>query len=230
MKNKQIIKKAFKMTLPVLTGYAVLGMGFGILARSMGISGWIAICMSIFIYAGSMQYAAMGLFTGGASFLSCAITTFMVNSRHIFYGISMIHKFKKTGKYKPYLIFSLTDETYSLLVSGNEETPEEKRNFFYFAVSLMDQLYWVLGTAAGVLLGSFLSFNTEGIDFSLTALFVTIFLGKMGDEKNRLSGIIGVAVTLLCLIIFGKENFLLPAMMVICLVLCFYKEAGNESK
>ena len=136
-------KYAFKQSIPIMAGYIVLGMGFGVLLESKGYGVIWAIAMSVFIYAGSMQYVAIDLITSGASMIATALMTLMVNARHLFYGISMLDKYKNTGKYKPYLIFSLTDETYSLVCSG--EIPEGvDGNKYYFLVSLFDQFYWVL--------------------------------------------------------------------------------------
>ncbi len=224
MNNKTMIKKALKMTLPVLTGYMVLGMGFGILALSSGFAPIVPILMSVFIYAGSMQFAAVGLLTGGVSLIGAALTTLMVNARHIFYGISMIDKYRGTGKFKPYLVFSLTDETYSLLCMENTEIKKEEKGKFFFFVSLFNQLYWVTGTALGALLGSVIKFNTEGIDFSLTALFVTIFLEQWLGTKKHVPALIGILVSVLCLVIFGSDGFLIPSMLIIALILCMYRE------
>lgn len=228
MNRSEIIKRSFKLTLPVLTGYMVLGMGFGILLTSAGFDGILAVMMSIFIYAGSMQFAAVGLLTGGASLLTSGLTTLMVNARHIFYGISMIDKYKDTGKYKPYLIFALTDETYSLLCMENKDILQKDKGVFFFTVSLFDQLYWVMGTVIGVLIGSVISFSTKGIDFSLTALFVTIFLDQWLGKKGRLPAVIGVVVSVVCLLIFGQDNFLIPSMLLIALILCIYKEDTSD--
>ena len=151
-------KYAFKQSIPIMAGYIVLGMGFGVLLEAKGYGVLWAIAMSVFIYAGSMQYVAIDLITGGASVIVAALMTLMVNARHLFYGISMLDKYKDTGKYKPYLILALTDETYSLVCSG--EIPDGvDRNKYYFLVSLFDQIYWVLGSVAGSVLGSVLNFN-----------------------------------------------------------------------
>ncbi len=151
-------KYAFKQSIPIMAGYIVLGMGFGVLLEAKGYGVLWAIAMSVFIYAGSMQYVAIDLITGGASVIAAALMTLMVNAWHLFYGISMLDKYKDTGKYKPYLILALTDETYSLVCSG--EIPDGvDRNKYYFLVSLFDQIYWVLGSAAGSVLGSVLNFN-----------------------------------------------------------------------
>ena len=151
-------KYAFKQSIPIMAGYIVLGLGFGVLLEAKGYGVLWAIAMSVFIYAGSMQYVAIDLITGGASVIAVALMTLMVNARHLFYGISMLDKYKDTGKYKPYLILALTDETYSLVCSG--EIPDGvDRNKYYFLVSLFDQIYWVLGSVAGSVLGSVLNFN-----------------------------------------------------------------------
>lgn len=221
-KNRNILRSAALSTLPVLTGYVVLGFGFGIILRANGYSVSLAVAMSTLIYAGSMQYVAIGLLTGGASLLTVALTTLMVNARHLFYGISMLDKYRDTGRRKPYLIFALTDETYSLVCGGNPDIPPEHRNDYYFWVSLFNHLYWILGTAAGAIAGSVFHGSSEGIDFALTALFVTVFLEQWLTTKKHGPAIIGVAVSIVCLLVFGPENFLIPAMLVIALLLCLY--------
>jgi 4-azaleucine resistance transporter AzlC len=169
-----------------------------------------------------MQYAAVGLLTGGASFLTTALTTLMVNARHLFYGVSMIDKYKGTGVRKPYLIFALTDETYSLVCGDIPEIPPENRADYCFLVSLLDHIYWIAGSVAGAVVGSLISFNTQGIDFALTALFITVFLEQWLTAKKHMPAITGVAASLICLLIFGKEGFLIPAMLIIALLLCAY--------
>lgn len=221
---KRTFKAALIATIPVLTGYFVLGFGFGIILKAAGYGVAFALAMSLLIYAGSMQYVAVGLLTSGASPLTAALTTLMVNARHLFYGISMLEKYQGTGKRKPYLIFALTDETYSLLCSDHPVIAPEQRNNYYFWVSLLNHLYWVVGSVTGAVAGTLLHFNSEGIDFALTALFVTIFIEQWLTSKNHLPAIIGVAVSAACLLLFGSEQFLIPAMLVIALLLCLYKE------
>lgn len=193
----------------MLAGYIVLGAGFGMIMKANNIGAVWAVLMSVFIYAGSMQYAAVGLITSGASLLSAAVTTLMVNARHLFYGISMIDKYKDAGIRMPYLIFSLTDETYSIVCSSKEDTR------FCFWVSLLNQIYWVCGTIMGSLAGTYMKINTTGIDFALTALFITVFTQQWLSEKNHFPAICGVAVSVLCLLIFGKDRFLIPSMVLI---------------
>lgn len=225
---KKTIKNAFISTIPVLTGYLVLGFGFGIILKTSGYGILLALIMSLFIYAGSMQYVAVGLLTSGASWIVAAFTTLMVNARHLFYGISMLDRYKGTGKRKPYLIFALTDETYSLLCNENQKIEEEQKKNYYFFVSLFNHIYWVLGSVIGALIGTIVNFNTEGIDFALTALFITIFVEQWLSSKKHFPAIIGVCVSVICLIIFGSEKFLIPTMIIILLLLGLYKEENND--
>jgi 4-azaleucine resistance transporter AzlC len=213
-------KKAFTASLPVMAGYFVLGSAFGVLLSDKGYSFVWAFAMSLFIYAGSMQYVAISLLTGGASLISTALMTFMVNLRHLFYGISMLKKYSGTGKYRPYLIFSLTDETYALVVNGAPEGTDE--HLYYFLLSLFDHCYWVAGSTIGGLIGAALTFDTTGIDFAMTALFVTIFLEQLLAAEDYFPAVTGVLATVLSLILFGPDAFLIPAMMLISVVLTIY--------
>lgn len=226
---KNAIKSAFIATIPVLTGYLVLGFGFGIILKSAGYGILLAFAMSLLIYAGSMQYVAVGLLTSGASLITAALTTLMVNARHLFYGISMLSKYKGTGKWKPYLLFALTDETYSLVCSDNPDIKPEERSKYYFFVSLLNHIYWVTGSVLGAVAGTLVKFNSEGIDFALTALFLTVFLEQWLTAKRHIPAIIGVAASVICLILFGSENFLIPTMLIIALLLCLYKEGPSNA-
>lgn len=222
--SKDTVKRAFTATIPVMTGYLVLAIGFGILLKSKGYGvGW-SIAMSGFIYAGSMQYLAIDLLCGGAGLLTTAVTTLMVNARHLFYGISMVERYQNTGKKKPYLIFALTDETYSLVCSEESVRGIKEPKEYYFMVSLFNQSYWVLGSIVGSLLGNVIPFNVEGIDFALTALFVTIFVEQWLTTKNHIPALIGVASSIVCLVIFGADSFLVPTMIVIVALLILQKE------
>ena len=218
-----VVGKAFYKSIPVMAGYIVLGIGFGILLRSAGYGVIWALAMSVFIYAGSMQYVGVGLLTGGASVITTILTTLMVNARHLFYSISMIDRYRDSGKYKPYLIFALTDETYSLLCDG--KTPEgEDPNKYRFLVSAFNHSYWVAGSVAGSLLGTVLPFSTAGIEFAMTALFLASFTEQWIENKDHIPAITGVVSTLLCLLIFGAERFLIPAMLLITLVLTLLRK------
>ena len=227
-----MFKKAFKDTLPVMAGYLVLGIGFGIIMTTSGYSPVWSLIMSLFIYAGSMQYAGIGLLTGGASLITVALTTLMVNARHLFYGISMVDKYEKTGKVKPYLIYGLTDETYALAVAANNDTEKEvditSQNKYFFLITVMDHFYWVTGSMIGALLGTIITFDTTGIDFALTALFITIFTDQWLKTKKHLPAIIGVAASALSLIIFGQQSFLIPSMILISAALLIMKRFAKE--
>ena len=227
--KKQAVRTAFLDTVPVMTGYLFLGFGFGILLNESGYGVLWSLAMSGFIYAGSMQYVAVSLMTGGASLLVTALTTLMVNARHLFYGISMVDAYKGAGRKKPYLIFALTDETYSL-VSQNQIPEGISRHGYCFLVSLFDQIYWVAGSVLGSLVGSLIPLNYEGIDFVLTALFVTIFVEQWLSTKNHIPAVIGVVSTVVCLLIFGQDIFLIPSMILIALLLTILRKTGKEAQ
>lgn len=222
--TKKTLKTAFFKSLPIMAGYIVLGTGFGILLTSKGYARWWALLMSLTIYAGSMQYVAIDLLTAGASLISTALMTLMVNARHLFYGVSMLSRYRDAGKAKPYLIFALTDETYSLVCSDELIPSGVDKNRYFLFVSLLNQFYWVLGSVFGALLGSFLTFNTNGIDFAMTALFVVIFTEQWEKNKNHIPALIGVISSVLCLILFGAQRFLIPAMLLISALLLLFKK------
>lgn len=206
-----------------MAGYIVLGMGFGILLHSKGYSFVWALVMSLTIYGGSIQYVAVDLLSGGATLIATAIMTFMVNARHLFYGITMLDKYRGTGKTKPYLIFSLTDETFSLVSRDN--IPEEiDRKKYYFIVSLLNQSYWVIGCTLGAILGSLVAFNSRGVEFSMTALFIVIFTEQWMSNKQHIPAICGVVLTLLCRVVFGAENFIIPSMLCISAALLLLRK------
>ena len=202
-----------------MAGYIVLGAGFGVLLSAKGYSFWWAILMSITIYAGSMQYVGVNLLGGGASVIAVALMTLMVNARHLFYGISMIERYRDMGWRKWYSIFSLTDETYSLVCSDSELPSGVERKNYMFLLSLMNQCYWIFGTFIGGFLGNMLSFNSSGVEFSMTALFVSIFVEQWEKTKQHAPAICGLAISLICLIVFGADRFLIPSMIGISAVL-----------
>ena len=224
---KKNIKYAFIKSLPVMAGYIVLGIGFGILLKKAGYGLFWSFLMSLTIYAGSMQYVAVSLLTSGASFVSVALTTLMVNARHLFYGISMIDKYKGAGKKKPYLIFALTDETYSILCNDDNLSESDQHSYRFF-VSLFNQSYWILGCVLGSVLGTVVTFDTAGIEFSMTALFVTVFVEQWLTTKNHLPAMIGLFCSIFCLVIFGANNFLIPTMISITIVLLCVKNTMKE--
>ena len=216
--NKATAKKAFLDSIPIMAGYIFIGIGFGIIMEDKGMGIWWVLATCLLIYSGSMQFVTINLITGGASLITSAITALMVSARHLFYAISMIDGYKGSGARKPYLIYALTDETYSLVCRNT--LPEGMDNHTYcFLVSLFNQCYWVAGCAIGSLAGTLITFSTEGIDFAMTALFVSIFTEQWFETKDKSSALTGVGVSLVCLLIFGPKNFLIPTMIGITVVL-----------
>lgn len=222
--KKEIVKQAFIKTIPVMAGYLVLGVGFGVLLAKIGYGPLYAILMSVTIYAGSMQYVAISLIDSAASLISVAITTLLVNGRHLFYGLSMLEKYQNI-KRKPYLIFGMTDETYSLLCQ--EESKEED---YYFYITIFNHCYWIIGCLTGNLIGTLIPFNSAGIEFSMTALFVAIVVEQWLTTKDHLPAILGFVSAVVCLILFGPEHFLIPAMLAIMVLLVVIRKGGNENE
>ena len=225
--KKNALRAAFLDTVPVMTGYVFLGFGFGILLHQSGYGVLWAGAMSLFIYAGSMQYMAVSLLSSGAGLLTAALTTLVVNARHLFYGISMLEKYKGMGWKKPYLIFGMCDETFYINCTV---TPPEgvDRGWFMFFVTLLNQTYWVAGATLGALLGSVLHFDTTGIEFVMTALFTVMFVNQWEEAKDHRPALTGLGCAALCLAVFGSDGFMLPAMALI--IVCFLVSSKSQKK
>lgn len=226
--KRSLLKTVFLDTVPVLTGYLFLGAGFGILLSEAGYGpGW-ALLMSICVYAGSGQYLLVSLLASGASLLSNAVATLLVNARHLFYGISLIDTYKDAGPKKPYMIFSLTDETYSLVTQA--KLPEGiDKTAYCFWVSFFDQCYWIAGCTLGNLAGHLLPVDFTGVSFVLTALFVTMFVEQWLSAKDHGPALTGVICTVVCLLIFGSELFLIPSMAAIAGLLILQHKVGRRT-
>lgn len=223
-------KAAFPHTIPVLLGYVFMGMAFGILLSSKGYSFLWAFFMALTMLAGTGQFVAINMLVPGMTLAQVFIMEIMVNARHVFYGLSLIDKFKNMGWRKAYMVFSLTDETYALLTSAKPPEGVSPKKF-YFLIALLDHSYWLIGCTLGGLIGSLIHFNTEGIDFVMTALFIVIALDQWREADSHLPAIIGLAGALVCLIIFGPDSFLIPALLVILIsiTLC-RKTIENKDK
>ena len=208
---KKEFRFALKQTLPVLFGYLFLGIGFGIMLQREGYNFIWAFFCSLFIYAGSGQYLLVSLLAAGTPLYMVALMTLFINSRHIFYGLSLIEKFRLTGRAYPYMIFSLTDETYSLMCSVKfPEGVQPGKAMILMAV--MDHIYWIVGSVLGALLGQLIPFDFTGVDFAMTALFVVIFIEQWMDAKSKLPAIIGLASALIFLLLLGPDRFMLPSL------------------
>ena len=227
--NRTTLAAAFPVTVPVLMGYLAIGMAFGLMLQSIGYGvGWAAL-MSLAIYAGSGQYLGVSLLAAGAPLAQTAFLTLMVNFRHLVYGLSMLEKFRGMGFRKFYMIFSLTDETYALLSSAKAPEGVEEHDFF-FAVALLDQSYWVLGSVLGSLLGSALGFDTTGVDFAMTALFLVIAVGQWKAAGSHLPALLGGTATLASLLLVGAEDMLLPALGMIVVALALLRPRLDEEQ
>jgi len=226
LKKKQKYSKskafasAFPHTLPVFAGFVTLGMAYGVLMQTKGYGLLWAMLMSAIAFCGSMQFVAITLLTVAFNPIQAFLLSLLVNARHLFYGISMLEKYKGVGKIKGFLIYTLCDETFSI-ASGAVPPKDVKHGDFYFAISFLNYTYWILGTLLGSLIGTSISFNTKGMDFALTALFLVLFLEQWKKKKNRIPCIVGVFSTGLCLITFGEKNLVIPSMILILAILTF---------
>jgi len=256
--KRKAFRAALPCTLPVMMGYIFLGIAFGVLLSGKGFSPLWALLMSVCIYAGSMQFVAISIMAAPFAPLSAFLMTLMVNARHLFYGLSMLEPFKNMGRLKPYMIFSLTDETYSLLCGV--KTPEGvDRKYFLFFISLLDQLYWIAGSCIGAIAGNLIPFDSTGIDFAMTSLFLVIFVEQWESVTDasrtsstctaalpapssngsatafircfsiHLPALLGIGITLLCLLLFGTDNFLVFSMAGILAALLLFRRQCSPS-
>ena len=233
MRAKQkAFRAAFPLTLPILAGFLFLGCSYGVLMVSKGFSIWYPIFMATFIFAGSMEFVTVHLLLSAFQPLSAFFLALMVNARHLFYGISMLETYRGTGRKKWYLIFGMCDESFSINFSA--KIPEDvDKGWFYFFVTLLNQIYWVSGTALGAVLGSFITISTKGIEFVMTALFTVIFLDQWMETKRHIPSAIGILFSVLYLALFGAEHFMLPAMAAIVLFFALFRNklpVGSEQE
>lgn len=225
------LKAAFPHTIPIMTGFLFLGMTYGIYMNVSGFSFWYPMLMSMTIFAGSMEFVTVNLLLGAFHPLEALTMTLMINARHLFYGISMLDKYKDTGLKKVYLIFGMCDESFSVNYTADIQEDVDK-GWFMFWVTVLNQFYWVLGSTLGGIFGSFIWFNTEGLEFVMTALFVVIFLEQWMKEKNHTSAIVGLVISVLCLVLFGRDDFIIPTMLGILGVMTLLRkpmEKGGEA-
>ncbi|MCI8837957.1 MAG: branched-chain amino acid ABC transporter permease [Hungatella sp.] len=212
------LRYAFPKTIPVMVGYVFLGMAYGILMRVNGFGILWTLAGSLLVYAGSLQYVGVTLLASAANPVYAFMMGLMINARHLFYGVSMLGKYRDIKKFKAYLIFALTDETFSVVC--NEKVPRGlDEGWVYLWISALNQCYWVLGSVAGSLVGSMIRFNTKGLDFALTALFVVIFTDQWKNQNDHKPALAGVAASVACVIVFGADSFIVPAMVLILAIL-----------
>lgn len=227
--NRKALAAAFPATVPVLMGYLAIGMAFGLMLETAGYGvGW-ALLMSVTIYAGSGQYLGVSLLATGASLSQVAFLTLMINFRHLVYGLSMLEKFRGMGARKFYMIFSLTDETYALLSSAR--VPERvDPHAYYFAIAVLDHGYWILGSVIGSVAGALISFDTTGIDFAMTALFIVIAVDQWKTYRSHLPALLGCGITVLSLVILRPDAMLIPALCVIIVALLLLRARLEGSR
>lgn len=229
--KRKAFKAALPYTLPICVGFLFLGMSYGFLMKSKGFSVVYPILMSMFIFAGSMEFVTVNLLMSAFNPLYAFLLSLMVNARHLFYGISMLPKYKNVGLKKGYLIYGMCDESFTINCSVTPPKDVDK-GWFMFFVTLLNHIYWVTGATLGALLGFVIHFDTTGIEFVMTALFVVMFVNQWEETKNHSSALTGLGCSLLCLLIFGSSNFIVPAMLLItaCFIVSYKRKGEVEEK
>lgn len=232
MQNKtkaiqKALRCAFPYTIPIFAGFWFLGLTYGIYMNVSGFSFWYPMLMSLTIFAGSAEFVAVNLLLGAFDPLQALAVTLVINARHLFYGVSMLDRYRGTGWKKPYLIFGMCDESFS--INCTADIPQDvDRGWFMFFVTLLNHFYWFSGATLGGIFGSLLHFNTEGLDFVMTAMFVVIFMEQWLKEKRHTSALAGVGLSLLCLAAFGPDRFMIPAMLAILAALTVLRGKAEE--
>jgi 4-azaleucine resistance transporter AzlC len=216
--KKKAFKAAFPYTIPIFAGFWFLGMAYGIYMNVSGFSFVYPMVMSLIIYGGSLEFVAVEMLLSPFAPVQTIVMTLLIQARHLFYGISMLDKFKGLGWKKFYLIFGMCDETFS--INYTAQIPEDvDKGWFMFFVTLLNQIYWVTGATIGGLIGSLIRFDTDGISFVMTAMFVVIFMEQWMKEKHHVSAYIGLGVSVVCLVLFGADSFMVPTMVMIIALL-----------
>ena len=227
MKYEKELKTAFKVSIPVMMGYGVLGFAFGLLLVSFDYSWYLAPLMSLFIYAGALQFVAINFFNIKAGLIDIAIASWFVNLRQSFYGLSLLKKYKKAGKLKPYLIFGLTDETYALLTTIDEDE-QLKKEWYYFFLTAFNQSYWFIGSTLGAIVGANIDFNTAGLEFSLTALFIVLCIEQYKKLKNNIPFLIALITSIFALIFLPSDKMLVFSIFASLIFLFAFKNKIEE--
>lgn len=221
------LKAAFPHTIPIMTGFLFIGASYGIYMNVSGFEFWYPMITSMLIFAGSVEFVTVNLLLGAFNPLQAFLLALMINARHIFYGISMLDKYRGTGLKKFYLIYGMCDESFS--VNYTAEIPEDvDKGWFMFFVNLLNQIYWVAGATIGGILGGVIAFNTNGIEFVMTAMFVVIFLEQWLKEKNHISSILGLVISVVCLILFGADKFIIPSMAAMLIILTLLRKVLDK--
>ena len=226
--RRRAFSAAFPRTIPILAGFLFLGSSYGLYATAAGFAFWYPILMAVAIFGGSLEFVAVEMMLGVFAPVQTFVMALMIQARHLFYGISMLEKYKGTGWKKIYLIYGMCDESFSINCSA--DIPEDvDKGWFMFFVTLLNQLYWVAGTAVGAVLGSLITFDLDGLEFVMTAMFVVIFLDQWLKEKKHYTGVIGLAASAVCLLIFGADSFMIPTMMCILVLLTVFRKPIEQA-
>ena len=225
--QKETIKKAFLKSIPILCSYVFVSMAYGITMEEAGFAWYQSLLISLVVYTGAFQFVLVSFLSGGTSIITIAVTAFLMNSRQTFYSLTFVDEFKKMGKRLLYMIHTMTDETYAVNLSLTE--PGKEKEDMMFVIAFLSRCYWMAGTIAGGVLGQLIPIKLEGIDFCMTALFVIIFIDNWEKTKNHAPAVLGLIISMLCLIIAGERSFMLPSLILVSGVLLLMREKEAQS-
>lgn len=224
--KREAMKKAFVKSIPIMCSYLFVSMAYGIMMEEAGFHWYYSLLVSMTVYTGAFQFVLITFLSSGASILTIAVTAFLMNSRQTFYSLTFVEEFCKMGKKLPYMIHTMTDETYA--VNCTLEPDEKDKSAIMFFVAFFSRFYWMIGAVVGGMLGQLIPFELEGIDFCMTALFVIIFIDQWEKNKSHLPAVVGLVVSVICLLLFGQGRFMLPALIIVSGILLLWKSSGNE--
>ena len=226
--NRKAVRKAFIKSIPIMCSYLFLGTAYGIMMEEAGFHWYYSLLASATVYTGAFQFVLITFLSSGASILTVAATAFLMNSRQTFYSLTFVEEFSKMGKKLPYMIYTMSDETYAVNCSLEQE--EKDRSTIMFFVAVFSRSYWIIGSVAGGMIGQLIPFELKGIDFCMTALFVIIFIDQWGKTKNHLPAVLGLTVSVICLILFGQDRFMLPSLIVVSAILLLTNRSEVKEK
>lgn len=220
--NREIIKQAFIRSIPIMCSYLFVSMAYGMMMEAAGFHWYYSLLVSLTVYTGAFQFLLITFLSSGASLLTVGLTAFLMNSRQVFYSLTFLEEFRKMGKRLPYMIHTMTDETYAVNLTLESEGKEKEDTMFL--VAFFSRCYWMIGAVAGGVLGQMIPFDLTGIDFCMTALFVIIFIDQWEKTKNHFPALTGLAVAVICLFVIGQKNFMLPALIIVSGILLFVRK------
>lgn len=219
------LKTAFVKSIPIFCSYVFVSMAYGMMMASAGFPWYDSLLVSLTVYTGAFQFVLITFLSSGASLITIALTALLMNSRQSFYSITFLKEFKQMGRRKLYMIHTMTDETYA--VNCTLDLPKKEKEDTMFLVALFSRCYWIVGSVLGGILGQIVPFDLTGLDFCMTALFLIIFIDQWEKAEKHTLALTGLGIGVICLLIFGENRFMLPALLIVSALLLLFQRKEN---